>query len=166
MGLYGMLVVTDARRLRARRTRQPGLLPASPTTRKSRCCSAKSTRSRTTRSRLRSTRPGSARPRCGPASRAAAAIRPPAQLTITCYPPAVNYTPLYYLINGVAFNKTNAAASLFADRRRRRRSDADTVLVRLVNAGLRMHVPSIVGSQTDDCRDASRSRSRQTGRFA
>ena len=23
----------------------------------------------------------------------------------TCYPPAVNYTPLYYLINGVAFNK-------------------------------------------------------------
>jgi hypothetical protein len=25
-----------------------------------------------------------------------------------CYPPAVNYTPLYFLINGVAFNKTNA----------------------------------------------------------
>jgi len=24
----------------------------------------------------------------------------------TCYPPAVNYTPLYYLFNGVAFNKT------------------------------------------------------------
>ena len=31
----------------------------------------------------------------------------------TCYPPAVNYTPLYYLINGVAFDKTNASASLF-----------------------------------------------------
>ena len=31
----------------------------------------------------------------------------------TCYPPAVNYSPRYYLINGVAFNKTNAAASLF-----------------------------------------------------
>ena len=28
----------------------------------------------------------------------------------TCYPPAVNYTPLYYLFNGVAFDKTNAAA--------------------------------------------------------
>src|SRR6266702_2289521 len=27
----------------------------------------------------------------------------------TCYPPAVNYSPRYYLINGVAFNKTNAA---------------------------------------------------------
>src|SRR5580704_5595438 len=27
----------------------------------------------------------------------------------TCYPPAVNYTPLYYMFNGVAFNKTNAS---------------------------------------------------------
>jgi hypothetical protein len=74
----------------------------------------------------------------------------------TCYPPAVNYTPLYYLINGRAFDKTNASASLFA-------ATAGTtgtppapvttgiignVLVRLVNAGLRMHVPSIVGAQT------------------
>jgi len=24
----------------------------------------------------------------------------------TCYPPAVNYTPLYYLFNGTAFDKT------------------------------------------------------------
>src|SRR6202023_3076921 len=31
----------------------------------------------------------------------------------TCYPPVVNYSPLYYLINGVGFNKTNATASLF-----------------------------------------------------
>ena len=74
----------------------------------------------------------------------------------TCYPPAVNYSPRYYLINGVAFNKTNAANSLFAAS-----SGIDgttglpvttgisgTVLVRLVNAGLRMHIPSIVGSQT------------------
>jgi len=30
-----------------------------------------------------------------------------------CYPPTVNYTPLYYTINGVAFNKTNATGSLF-----------------------------------------------------
>ena len=73
----------------------------------------------------------------------------------TCYPPAVNYTPFYYLINGLAFNKTNAPFSVFP-------ATADgigtsppamtgitgTVLVRLVNAGLRMHVPSIVGSQT------------------
>src|SRR3989440_3875929 len=31
----------------------------------------------------------------------------------TCYPPAVNYTPLYYLINGTAFDKTHADASRF-----------------------------------------------------
>ncbi len=68
----------------------------------------------------------------------------------TCYPPAVNYTPLYYLFNGVAFNKTSASTSLFPA------SPAGTaatpvtgsLLVRLVNAGLRMHVPLIVGSLT------------------
>src|SRR5437762_7648107 len=64
----------------------------------------------------------------------------------TCYPPAVNYTPLYYLINGVAFNKTSPSSSLFPV------SPATgvtgSVLVRFVNAGLRMHVPSIVGAQT------------------
>ncbi len=66
-----------------------------------------------------------------------------------CYPPAVNYTPLYFAINGVAFSKSNSSASLFA-------SSVGTsaipvtgnVLVRFVNAGSRMHVPSIVGAQT------------------
>jgi len=62
-----------------------------------------------------------------------------------CYPPAVNYTPLYYLINGVAFNKTNAGASQFSATPT---LATGNVLVRLVNAGLRMHVPSIVGAQT------------------
>jgi len=71
----------------------------------------------------------------------------------TCYPPAVNYTPLYYTINGVAFNNKSSAISasnsLFAPLP----STATTpitgsVLVRFVNAGLRMHVPSIVGSLT------------------
>jgi hypothetical protein len=72
----------------------------------------------------------------------------------TCYPPAVNYTPFYYLINGVAFNKTNAAASLFAATAGTGTTGpvttgiTGTVLARLVNAGLRMHVPSIVGSLT------------------
>jgi hypothetical protein len=69
---------------------------------------------------------------------------------LTCYPPVVNYTPLYYLINGVAFNRSNASSSLFPT------SPANTItpatgnqslLVRLVNAGSHMHVPSIVGSQ-------------------
>src|SRR5438876_8675934 len=67
----------------------------------------------------------------------------------TCYPPAVNYTPLYYLINGRAFDKTNSSASLFAAAPGSTSAPITvTVLVRLVNAGLRMHVPSIVGAQT------------------
>jgi hypothetical protein len=66
-----------------------------------------------------------------------------------CYPPAVNYTPLYYTINGVAFDKTNAANSLFAAAPSSATNTVSgTVLVRLVNAGLRMHIPSIVGAQT------------------
>jgi hypothetical protein len=72
----------------------------------------------------------------------------------TCYPPVVNYTPFYYLINGVAFSKTNAAGSLFPATAGAGAAGpvttgiTGTVLVRMVNAGLRMHVPSIVGSQT------------------
>jgi hypothetical protein len=68
---------------------------------------------------------------------------------LACYPPAVNYTPLYYLFNGVAFNKTNAGASVFqATPAAGLTTGAGKVLVRLVNAGLRMHVPAIVGAQT------------------
>ena len=71
---------------------------------------------------------------------------------LTCYPPAVNYTPLYYLMNGVAFSRANATASLFAANPATLLAPAagasNSVLVRLVNAGLRMHVPAIVGSQT------------------
>ncbi|NPT60323.1 hypothetical protein GNZ13_38650 [Paraburkholderia sp. 5N] len=63
----------------------------------------------------------------------------------TCYPPTVNYDPRYYLINGVAFDRTNAGGSSFAAS-----APAATgqVLLRFVNAGLRMHVPSVVGAQT------------------
>ena len=64
-----------------------------------------------------------------------------------CYPPAVNYTPFYYLINGVAFNKTNVMASVFPTTPATPAAGT-TTLVRLVNAGLRMHIPSIVGSLT------------------
>jgi hypothetical protein len=63
-----------------------------------------------------------------------------------CYPPAVNYTPLYYLINGRAFDTTNVTASLYPVNPLT--GVTGTVLVRLVNAGLKMHVPSIVGSTT------------------
>jgi len=66
-----------------------------------------------------------------------------------CYPPAVNYTPLYYTINGVAFNKTNASGSVFSATPGSATTPVTgNVLVRFVNAGLRMHVPAIVGSQT------------------
>src|SRR5437764_9744477 len=63
-----------------------------------------------------------------------------------CSTPAVNYTPLYYLINGVWFSRSNASASLFPVTPAT--GVTGSVLVRVVNAGLRMHVPSIVGSQT------------------
>ena len=74
----------------------------------------------------------------------------------TCYPPAVNYTPFYYLINGVSFSKASPAASLFAATAGGSGTPpvpvttgiTGNLLVRMVNAGLRMHVPSIVGSQT------------------
>ncbi len=68
----------------------------------------------------------------------------------TCYPPAVNYTPFYFLINGVAFDKANATPSLFSATAGTSTTSpiTGTILVRLVNAGLRMHVPSIVGPQT------------------
>src|SRR5215472_10315929 len=74
----------------------------------------------------------------------------PASVTYhQCYPPAVNYSPRYYLINGVAFDKTNASLSLFPTAPGTGITPGTgTVLVRMVNAGLRMHVPSIVGSLT------------------
>ena len=67
-----------------------------------------------------------------------------------CYPPVVNYTPLYYMINGVAFNRTSASASLFpvTPATLAPASGTGSILVRFVNAGLHMHVPTIVGSLT------------------
>jgi len=64
-----------------------------------------------------------------------------------CYPPVVNYTPLYYLIDGVAFSKNSPSASVFpAMQGTATGTVTGNVLVRIVNAGARMHVPSIVGS--------------------
>jgi hypothetical protein len=68
----------------------------------------------------------------------------------TCYPPAVNYTPLYYMVNGVAFNRTNVKNSVFPVTPANiapAATTTGTVLVRMVNAGLRMHVPAMVGAQ-------------------
>jgi len=79
---------------------------------------------------------------------------------LTCYPPVVNYSPLYYLFNGVALNKTNIAGSLFPAAPGS--AVTGNVLVRLVNAGLRMHVPSIVGAQTGTPAAAALDSSRKT----
>ena len=62
----------------------------------------------------------------------------------------MNYTPLYYAVNGVPFDKNNTSGSLFNAAPATIAPAAGTpgnVLVRIVNAGLKMHVPSIVGSQ-------------------
>ena len=60
----------------------------------------------------------------------------------TCYPPAVNYDPRYFLINGASFDRNNPAASALAVTAT---TGSGRVLLRFVNAGLRMHVPSVVG---------------------
>src|SRR3984893_5196323 len=64
---------------------------------------------------------------------------------LTCYPPVVNYDPRYYLVNGVSFDKTKVAFSTFAGPTGT--AITGNVLLRFVNAGLRMHVPSVVGAQ-------------------
>ncbi|KFX29753.1 Ig-like domain-containing protein [Ralstonia solanacearum] len=63
----------------------------------------------------------------------------------TCYPPMVNYDPRYYLINGIAFDRSNPARSQVAVNNITPLTGQ--ILVRFVNAGLRMHVPSMVGTQ-------------------
>ena len=68
----------------------------------------------------------------------------PVGIADTCYPPAVNYEPLYYLINGVSFDRTHVAASTLAGPGAA--ALHGNVLLRFVNAGLRMHVPAVVGS--------------------
>src|SRR6266478_3697705 len=66
----------------------------------------------------------------------------------TCYPPAVDYTPLYYLIDGVAFDPANPSASQLNIGSTTTSVAVSTgVLLRLVNAGLRFHMPSTVGLQ-------------------
>ena len=60
----------------------------------------------------------------------------------TCYPPAVNYDPRYYLINGVSFDRSNPGRSALTVPAT---ANNGNVLLRLVNAGLRMHVPAVVG---------------------
>src|SRR5262249_34379295 len=64
---------------------------------------------------------------------------------------AVNYSPLYFLVNGRALNRADLGAStrgVLVPPAPDATVHATTgnVLLRFVNAGLRMHVPSVVGS--------------------
>jgi len=59
-----------------------------------------------------------------------------------CYPAAVNYTPTYFMVNGQAFDRTAPQLSSFNIPAA---GYGGNVLVRLANAGLRTHIPSIVG---------------------
>jgi hypothetical protein len=60
----------------------------------------------------------------------------------TCYPPAVDYTPLYFFVNGLAFSKDNRAASALSVPAA---GTTGNVLIRYVNAGSHMHVPTVTG---------------------
>lgn len=60
----------------------------------------------------------------------------------SCYPPAVNYDPHYYLINGLSFDRNSPGNSALAVPMA---ASSGNVLLRFVNASLRMHIPSIVG---------------------
>jgi hypothetical protein len=82
-------------------------------------------------------------------------------LANTCYPAAVNYTPTYYLINGRSFDRTQPILStvtpgattsagctaLSCTITQTDTYSTGTVLLRFVNAGLRMHMPSVAGLQ-------------------
>ena len=59
----------------------------------------------------------------------------------TCYPPAVDFTPMYYLINGKSFDKTAPANSAI---QLAQNASTGNVLLRFVNASPRMHVPAVV----------------------
>ena len=61
-----------------------------------------------------------------------------------CYPAAVNYTPAYFLINGQAFDKTHPEKSTFPVAVSTAAASGN-VLVRMLNAGLRTHIPTVVG---------------------
>ncbi len=67
----------------------------------------------------------------------------------TCYPPAVNYSPRYYLVNGVSFDRTNVAGATLRvlGATAGTAASSNNLLLRLVNAGLAHARPG--GGQQD-----------------
>src|SRR4029077_10454688 len=74
----------------------------------------------------------------------------PAATANTCYPPAVDFTPTYYLIDGHSFDRTTPALSALNVGSN---YSTGNVLLRFVNASLRMHMPSVVGLQMTQIAD-------------
>jgi hypothetical protein len=63
----------------------------------------------------------------------------------SCYPPAVNYSPRYYLLNGTSFDRTAINASTIASLAAGSAATTGRIELNLVNAGSHIHVPSVVG---------------------
>lgn len=63
----------------------------------------------------------------------------------SCYPPAVNYNPKYFLINGHAFDQTAPVNSAFPAAISASGFKTGNILMRFVNAGLHTHIPTVVG---------------------
>ncbi len=59
------------------------------------------------------------------------------------YPPAVNYAPTYFLINGKSFDATNPTLLSPVGTA----ATSGNVVLRFANAGLKTHIPSVVGQQ-------------------
>jgi hypothetical protein len=68
---------------------------------------------------------------------------PACSATSPCYPAGVNYAPTYFMINGVYFDRTAPEKSAYEIGGSFLSSGK--LLLRLVNAGSRTHVPSFVG---------------------
>ncbi|NML44464.1 hypothetical protein HHL11_11930 [Ramlibacter sp. G-1-2-2] len=81
--------------------------------------------------------------------------------TIACYPPAVNYSPRYYLINGTSFDRGNLAASTLPGPGAV--ATTGNVLLRIVNAGQRMHAPAVVGANMTPLAEDGNKVSKATG---
>jgi large repetitive protein len=73
----------------------------------------------------------------------------PSCATMACYPPAVNYAPTYFMINGQSYDKSNPAASAaIVPDAPPGGTTTGRVLLRMLNAGLKTHIPTVVGLPT------------------
>jgi large repetitive protein len=78
-----------------------------------------------------------------------------------CYPAAVNYAPTYLLLNGQPFDRNNPGANAVQPQilgvSSGTLASTGNMMLRVVNAGLRTHVPSLVGlSLTQIAEDGNR----------